>query len=195
MVYKVVSRGSVFMKIQLAGISGREYEVKVNNVTKSNLSHNALITFTGLKPGVNYNVYLYLLPLLFGRIVIRNNSKRDALNFNEVQVTDHNDEMVSHIPSKVLSVVQTDTLHGGHASRALDGNLRSWVHTRAGGTKYWVLSFKAPTTIKQVRIYNRKDCCQTRLKGCLLKLDNPSKKTVFSRTLNGSMDQAYTFDI
>ena len=42
MSYRVLERGSTSMKIQLAGASGSTYNVKVNNVTKSNLSYKPL---------------------------------------------------------------------------------------------------------------------------------------------------------
>lgn len=194
MVYKVLEKGSGFMKIQLAGASGRRYDVKVNNVTKSNVTSDATVTFTGLSPGVNYTVDVYLIPREYFRVVIKNNSAKDALNFTEVEVIDYDGRMVSRIPSMILSVVQTDTAHGGHPSRAVNGNKSTWIHTRGGATKYWVLNFKTLTSIKEVRIYNRKDCCQFRLKGCLLMLDNSAKRTVFSRTLNGNMTQVHRFD-
>ena len=198
--YKVLERGSSFLKLQLSGASGRRYDVKVNNVTRKNVAHDSVLTFTDLSPGVRYTVQIYIIPREYYRIFIQNNSRKDALNFAEVQVIDYNGKMVSRDPSMIGSVRQTDTRFGGHPGRAIDGitngiwNRGSVIHTSHGGTRYWVLEFRKLTSIKEVRVYNRTDCCKTRLQGCTLVLQDKARRTIFKRTLNGNTLQIHRFN-
>lgn len=201
MSYKVLERGTKHMKIQVLGSSGSKYNVKVNNVTKSNLAYNAIVTFTGLVADRNYMVYVYKHAQTFYRVVIRSKSHSVPLSLAEVQVWDHNDKIISRDVSLRESVSQSTTGYKGVASRAVDGKTDgrwgqgSVTHTviRSGNYTYWVLAFKYQVSIKRVRIWNRTDCCGDRLQGAKLMLDRARGQTIYTKTLNGNTLQEYTF--
>lgn len=199
MSYRVLERGSTSMKIQLAGASGSTYNVKVNNVTKSNLSYKAIVTFTGLVPDRNYTVYVYKKAQTFYRVVIRSRNNSTPLSLAEVQVWDHNNNLISRDLSLRKSVTQTNTVYSGVASRAVDGKTdgrwgqKSVTHTDGKRWTYWVLEFNQQVSIKKVKIYNRTDCCGDRLSGARLMLDRAAGQTIYTKTLNGNNTQEYTF--
>ena len=202
MSYKVIERGTTHMKIQVAGASGSTYNVKVNNVTKSNLAHNAIVVFTGLVPDRNYTVYVYKKAQTYYRVVIRSKNSSTPLSLAEVQVWDYNDKLISRDLTLRQSVTQTNTSAGGVASRAVDGKTSGWyshgsvTHTAGDKWTYWVLAFNQHVSIKKVKIYNRVDCCKDRLSGARLQLDRGAPgniKTVYVQTLNSNTTQEYTF--
>lgn len=201
MSYKVLERGTRHMKIQVLGSSGSKYNVKVNNVTKSNLAFNAIVTFTGLVADRIYMVYVYKHAQTFYRVVIRSKSHSEPLSLAEVQVWDHNNKIISRDVALRESVSQTTTGHDGVASRAVDGKTdgrwgqNSVTHTvqKSGAYTYWVLAFKYQVSIKRVRIWNRTDCCAARLQGAKLMLDRARGQTIYTKTLNGNTLQEYTF--
>lgn len=203
MSYTVVDRGTSHLKILLSGVSGGRYDVKVNNVTKSNVAHNATLTFTGLSPNVNYTVYVYKIPRLYRMLVVTNGSTENPLSLAEVEVTDFNNKNVSRrsfYAPNIKRVWQSDTSAGGVAARAVDGNTSgvywngSVTHTKSGSSKYWAIEWYNPVSIKMVRIYNRTDCCADRLKGGNLVLRDKNLATVHRKLLVGSKSQAFTFD-
>lgn len=199
MSYKVLERGTRHMKIQVLGSSGSKYNVKVNNVTKSNLAYNAIVTFTGLVADRIYMVYVYKHAQTFYRVVIRSKNSSTPLSLAEVQVWDHNNKIISRDLSLRESVTQTNTAHGGVASRAVDGKTdggygqNSVTHTAGDNWTYWVLAFNQQVSIKRVRIWNRTDCCADRLQGARLMLDRAKGQTIYTKTLNGNTLQEYTF--
>lgn len=197
--YAVVGKGSTYLTLQLAGVSGRRYDVTMNNETQSSVAHNATLTFANLEPDTTYSVSVYLIRRVYNKVVVRNNSQKHPLSLAAVQVFDHNNIMVSHAATKVKTVRQTDTVHGGVASRALqnsvDGDWRnnSVTHTSHGGWRYWTLEFSADVTIKQIVIYNRTDCCGERLKGSRLRLYHKSSKH-HDVEMSGAESQKFNFD-
>ena len=61
------------------------------------------------------------------------------------------------------------------ASKALDGNLDSASITSNGGVQWWRLDFGRSVSVAQVIVYNRKDCCWSRLTGFKIAVgDSPS---------------------
>ncbi len=199
MSYNVIERGSTNMKIQVAGASGSTYNVKVNNVTKSNLAHNAIVVFTGLVPDRNYTVYVYKKAQTYYRVVIRSKDSSTPLSLAEVQVWDYNDKIISRDLTLRESVTQTNTAAGGVASRAVDGKTSGWyshgsvTHTAGDKWTYWILSFNQLVSIKRVRIWNRTDCCGDRLLGARLMLQRANGQTVYTNTLANQTIQEFTF--
>lgn len=68
------------------------------------------------------------------------------------------------------TATQVSTAWGGVASRAIDGNTNghyfngnSVTHTDLGNEVYWDLDLGSVSTINEVRIWNRTDCCSTTL--------------------------------
>lgn len=201
MSYEVLEIGSSFMKIQLTGTNGSFYDVKVNNVTQSDLSYNAIITFTGLISDCNYTVYVYKKAQTFNRVFVRSRATGTPLSLAEVQVWDHNDNLISRDSTLIESVTQTSTLAGGVASRAVDGNTDgrwgqgSVTHTKVipGRYTYWILKFNSNVSIKRIKIYNRTDCCSGRLNGAKLMLYRDTGKLIYTETLVNSISQEFTF--
>ena len=197
--YKVLERGTQYMRIQLTGVSGSTYDVKINNVTKSNLAYNAIATFTGLAANTNYTVSVFKSPQKYIRVLVRNNSSHEPLSLAEVKVYDFTGKLVSRDFTNIKSVTQTSSPNAGTAVKAIDGNTSgifsrgSVTHTSSGSWQYWILEFKTSVSIKEVHIYNRTDCCQTRLKGAILRLEETRGKTTHSKTLTSSTLQKYTF--
>jgi len=79
-------------------------------------------------------------------------------------------------PTKVIkniagtgTATQSSTNHGGVASRAIDDDInghwsgKSVTHTATESSPWWKLNFPEPVKISQVILYNRSDCCWTRL--------------------------------
>ncbi|MEM6643198.1 MAG: discoidin domain-containing protein, partial [Bacteroidota bacterium] len=74
---------------------------------------------------------------------------------------------------------QSSTGWGGLPERAIDGNTsgrysdRSVTHTRTNKNQYWMVKLQTFSTINQVVIWNRTDCCTSRLNNFVLEvLDN-----------------------
>lgn len=64
---------------------------------------------------------------------------------------------------------QSSTILGGVASRAIDGNTSGdynasqVTHTNLGSQNYWDLDLGAVKTIADIKVWNRTDCCSSRL--------------------------------
>lgn len=67
------------------------------------------------------------------------------------------------------SATQSSTAWGGVASRAIDGNTDgaysndSVTHTDLGSESYWTVDLGAVKQLSSVRLWNRTDCCSSRL--------------------------------
>ncbi len=100
------------------------------------------------------------LPARFVRVQLRGT---DYLSLTEVQV----------FPPANLAAgktaIQSSTLNGGDASRAVDGNLDgNWLdgsvsHTDLNAQAGWQVDLGAVSNIGRVVLYNRTDCCSERL--------------------------------
>ena len=70
---------------------------------------------------------------------------------------------------------QSSNYDVNYAAMALDGNLDSASITLNGGVQWWRLDFGRSVSVAQVIVYNRKDCCQSRLTGFKIAVgDSPS---------------------
>lgn len=77
------------------------------------------------------------------------------------------------------TAIQSTTDFGGSASRAVDGNTsgrygdRSVTHTRgAAGNHWWRVDLGAVYDISQINVFNRTDCCNSRLDGGIVYFGN-----------------------
>merc|ERR1712156_769981 len=67
--------------------------------------------------------------------------------------------------------VQSSTSHGGVSSRAVDGNTNgNWrngsvTHTPNMSNPSWSVDLLSTFTINLIKVYNRQDCCRSRLSG------------------------------
>jgi hypothetical protein len=104
-------------------------------------------------------------------IVAKQNDPDNYLSLAEVQVWDESGKNVA----LGKTPTQSSTGWGGDASRAVDNNTSgnwfdsSTTHTY-NGDQHWELDLGEKYTIKQIRIFNRTDCCQKRLEGASLQL-------------------------
>ncbi|EJK65567.1 hypothetical protein THAOC_13554, partial [Thalassiosira oceanica] len=88
---------------------------------------------------------------------------------------------------------QSSTVSDAEASRAIDGNLdQTWIgksvtHTSQGDDDdldpWWQLELTDETSVEHVRIFNRNDCCGSRLNNAILELYDASGEVVFTRNL------------
>ena len=106
------------------------------------------------------------------RIVAKqNNPTNNYISLAEVQVW--NESGINVALGKTPT--QSSTGWGGDASRAVDGNTSgnwgdsSTTHTH-NGSNHWELHLGGKHTIKEVKIFNRTDCCIDRLEGATLQL-------------------------
>jgi hypothetical protein len=71
-----------------------------------------------------------------------------------------------HLPG---DVVQSSTVFGGTADRAVDGNTdgvfndNSVSHTDLESSPWWQIDLESSQTISKLRLWNRTDCCSSRL--------------------------------
>jgi hypothetical protein len=70
-----------------------------------------------------------------------------------------------------MTVTQSTTTHSGVPSRAVDGNdSMSWgsgscTHTTSASGNWWNIDLGTTKYISSVKVWNRSDCCNTRLTG------------------------------
>lgn len=106
---------------------------------------------------------------------------------------------VSLAEVRVISTVvsQSTTLSGSYpASNALDGNAATFTHTDATTpNNWWLYDMGVTKNIDKVEVVNRADCCNARLTGLVLRIQNSNQVTVASTTLvDAGAGQTVTFD-
>jgi hypothetical protein len=102
-----------------------------------------------------------------GRYVRVSLSTGEILSLAEVEVIDVYGDNVAL--GKTASQSSTAYSNSGAASLAVDGNTSgkyangSVTHTESDSYNWWLVDLGADTEIAEIRIYNRTDCCTTRL--------------------------------
>jgi hypothetical protein len=92
------------------------------------------------------------------------------------------------------AVTQSSTAFGGDPRRAIDGNTNggwndgSVTHTSQELEPYWQIDLGQTHYIDEIRIFNRTDCCQDRLKNFVVFFAN-NKEGFLHRDLNSTMGQ------
>ena len=95
---------------------------------------------------------------------------------------------------------QTSTAHGGSAARAIDRNKsgnywqNSVTHTRSQYKPYWQVKWNTDYVINEVKIYNRTDCCTSRLSNFKVLVYNASGNIVFTRNHSGTVGSPLTIN-
>ena len=105
------------------------------------------------------------------------------------------------IPNVALfkPTTQSSTAHDGISSKAVDGNRNGYwfndsvTHTAHYPNPSWSVDLLAYYVIKEIKIYNRKDCCQNRIAGFHLYIWKDNER-VWSYVHQGSFAHA-VFDI
>lgn len=92
------------------------------------------------------------------------------------------------------AVTQSSTAFGGEAQRAIDGktngdwNAGSVTHTDQELEPYWQIDLGQTHYIDEIRIFNRTDCCQDRLKNIVVFFAN-NTEGFLHRDINSTMGQ------
>ena len=167
-------------------------DIQVTNGTKSNPSGS----------GANYN--FTVTPINSGVVTIvvpagsANNTTgvpNQVSNTLEVNYTSPNGGSTDCNTPENLAlgrpVTQSGTQQGGEASKAVDGNtdgmafstnsvsITNWVQNA-----WWEIDLGAESTIKEIKIWNREDCCQDKLQNYhILISKNPFNSTDLDATL------------
>jgi hypothetical protein len=70
----------------------------------------------------------------------------------------------------------------------VDGALNTFSHTDAGAVQELLLAIDRPANVTSLEVYNRLDCCQARLNGVKIILQDDMKNIVWTGTLTGQKD-------
>jgi len=120
-----------------------------------------------------------------GRYVRVQQLGTNYLSLAEVQVTPRN--LAQGRPA-----TQSSTYNGGAASRAVDGNTDgvfnngSVTHTDSTAQAWWQVDLGAVVDIGDVVLYNRTDCCTTRLSDFDIKVSNDAASWTTVRGFTGA---------
>jgi len=119
----------------------------------------------------------------------------NALNIEEVQVFSGGVNV-----AKGKSATSSGMCCGANASNGTDdqggnGNLASsngrwnggnFFHTHGGNGKWWEVNLGQPYPVDEIKIWNRTDCCQTRVDGALVEFKDASGAVIATATVSGS---------
>ena len=97
----------------------------------------------------------------------------------------------------ISTVVSQSTSHPSYpASYALDGNITTFTHTDATTpNNWWQYDMGQTRSIDRVEVVNRVDCCNNRLTGLVLRIQDSNQVTVATTTLvDAGAGQTVTFD-
>lgn len=205
--FTITETGSTSMRGQFSnGDDNAEYTVSIGTQTITNVQNNQYVTVGNLQPGTAYEIQLSVVPAVTINpqkiIVIRNNANKDAVSLAEVQVYPTSSTGSNIAPLGTADQSSTD--YGGVASRAIDGNTSGWwshgsvTHTTRdqASSEWWRLQLQTPEHIDRIVIWNREDCCNTRLNGATLEVYDEFVNMVGYTTLNGERSQTiYMKDI
>lgn len=131
-----------------------------------------------------------------GRYVQVQLNGTNFLSLAEVKVRPFRSNLAS---SGVAS--QSSTLYGAGASRAIDGSTEgnysngSVTHTASQAGAWWQVNLSATRRIETVEIWNRTDCCSTRLGDFTVSVLNAAGATVWSTVRTGSPDPRVTLPV
>lgn len=186
--------GTRSMVIVLAeGDTDLKYRIKLGTELKSDIRIGQKITFKNLSPATSYDISVSVAAQACKFIRIVSNQQGDPLNIAEVRAWNVSGKNAAN-PKNGGVAKQTSTLHGGQASRAIDGRTsgdwgaNSVTHTASGKGQYWQVDIK-PQVIKSVAIFNRTDCCSDRLNGALLAMYGTDNEVFFTQRLTGDVTQ------
>jgi hypothetical protein len=115
-----------------------------------------------------------------------------TFQIGEVQVIDETGERLN---STAFSSVKLNTHNFGFPElNVLDNNPATFTHSSGSGAVHQLtLTLKNPTTVRRVTVFNRQDCCQSRLNGAVLTLRN--EHGVVLKQLPLGSEASYTYDV
>jgi len=89
---------------------------------------------------------------------------------------------ITELPLTGKPTAQSSTASGGQSSRAVDGNTNtqysgnSCTHTSTDNPAWWSVDLQAQEAVKTVTVWNRGDCCGSRLNGFQVKVGNSDQQ-------------------
>jgi len=114
-----------------------------------------------------------------------------VLSLAEVQVLETGSGQELHKKGKPS---QSSTDHDAEAQRAVDGNTDadfyagSVSHTSFEGNPSWELDLEDVKDIGQIKIFNRGDCCGTRLSGAIVEILDVNYNAIWKATIGEAYD-------
>ena len=80
------------------------------------------------------------------------------------------------------------------AGHLIDNNINNFAHTLSSTTGIWIrVKLEKPAAIKQIKIYNRYECCKDRMVGLSVYIKLDENITTSCGSIENTMDM-YTFD-
>jgi NPCBM/NEW2 domain/PA14 domain/Domain of unknown function (DUF1929)/F5/8 type C domain len=99
------------------------------------------------------------------------------------------------------ATAQSSTDYGGLSSRAVDGNTsglwgnQSVTHTANENQPWWQVDLGASSTITQVNVFNRTDCCGTRMSDWYLLVSNDPINGTLAQALSNGNISSYHYTV
>ncbi|XP_065051247.1 uncharacterized protein LOC135680930 isoform X2 [Rhopilema esculentum] len=190
----------------------RNFEVRVGNVDQ-NPSANDLCVRVPSELGKGETRELACTKPKYGRFVFVMLKNFDFLTLCEVQVmavaakpakpTKKAPPLTGNL-AKGKNAKQSSTGAGGDAKRAVDGNknsnyrAKSCTHTNRNNQAWWRVDLASTQKIGKVRVTNRGDCCDDRLKNFDIRVgntDNNPKANGLCTTFPGAVGKGKTIDL
>ena len=166
----VVTKGSSFISAKVNGTAGIEYTVSNGTQTFPNLLTGEDAVFENLEPETPYTLTISRNYIMVKSIVVKGTTK--PLSISELRAWTYDGNLVKNTGT----ATQSSTSNGGVAKRALDlNNSLGWgsgsvTHTNGGSNNWWRWDFTDALPIIKVTFWGRKDCCQFRQDGAIMKV-------------------------
>jgi len=105
------------------------------------------------------------------------------LTFGEVEI--YGDFAMDGISNLALNkqADASSAVPGFEASTVVDGNFDSELHTITNVDNWWMVDLGQMADIRQIKIFNRQDCCQDRLHGATVTIFNSDHQAMYSMTI------------
>ena len=113
------------------------------------------------------------------------------LNIAEIEIFDSNDVNVA----KGASATSSSVLGPFIPEWLIDGNMDNFAHTTEGVNNWFMIDLGKEVPIKKVVVHNRKSCCQDRIIGSRVLIQDSARKEVYSSDKIIDVLPIYTFDV
>lgn len=91
---------------------------------------------------------------------------------------------------------QSSTYYAGYpATKVLDGNLNTFNHTKNGNNEWIEIELKEPTTINNIYIHNRKNCCWNRLRNFTVIIKDTNQNEIYRKQMTQSTNKQRLYTI
>ena len=130
--------------------------------------------------------------IVTGRYIRIQYTRQDCLNLAEIRVYSKNGGPNIITPNTAVS---KSSDYGGSypASNFVDGNLYNFAHSSCGDVPWIEVDLNSMTDIYKVVVYNRVDCCQSRILGSFLQIKNDTNDVIYQSNGIGSVSSTYTW--